>query len=176
MSLAHTYTETTTREHDAYKLICGNNRWWPEKRFYRRWQRCFCLARALYTATTPRRTAPRYASVSVWTKLFQDYVKLGRFSDNKTEMRIKSSRFKSHKARGKENKRGKKGLRRQASDFIRGPTECLREIFSSFLLSRGYYLTALYSIAQQYGLYFSNKTSNIRLVSIMLKNVWTDKG
>lgn len=43
-------------------------------------------------------------------KLFRDYVKLGSFSDNKTETRIKSSRFKSHKGRQGED-RGKKGLR-----------------------------------------------------------------
>jgi len=43
-------------------------------------------------------------------KLFRDYVKLGSFSDNKTETRIKSSRFKSHKGRHGED-RGKKGLR-----------------------------------------------------------------
>jgi len=43
-------------------------------------------------------------------KLFQDYVKLGSFSDNKTETRIKSSRFKSHKGRQGED-RGGKGLR-----------------------------------------------------------------
>lgn len=38
-------------------------------------------------------------------------MKLGSFSDNKTEMCIKSSRFKSHKRRQGDDGRGKKGLR-----------------------------------------------------------------
>lgn len=48
--------------------------------------------------------------VSGKKKLSRDYVKLGSFSDNKTETCIKSSRFKSHK-RSWGVKRGKKGLR-----------------------------------------------------------------
>lgn len=48
------------------------------------------------------RVIPRSsASVSLEAKLFQDYVKLGSFSDNKTETRIKSSRFHSRKEREK---------------------------------------------------------------------------
>jgi len=72
------------------------------------------------------------ASVSLWTKLFQDYVKLGSFSDNKTETRIKSSRFKSHKGRAKGRERKKKKVYDDRRGISFGePTEYLNEIFSS---------------------------------------------
>lgn len=71
--------------HVTHKLICGNNRWWPEKRLYRRWQRCFCLALpsppSPYSFTT---VVSPGTGVSPRMKLFQDCVKLEDFSDNKT--------------------------------------------------------------------------------------------
>jgi hypothetical protein len=132
MCFIHTNTEINTRTHDAYKLICGNNRWWPEKRFYRRWQRCFCSACALYRPCRPPTLMP---VLVLWKKkkLFRDYVNLGSFSDNKTETCIKSSRFKSHKRR-QGGGRGKKGLRWQAWDFIRETSWMSSRDFLNFFI------------------------------------------
>lgn len=131
MCFIHTNTEINTQAHDAYKLICGNNRWWPEKRFYRRWQQCFCSACALYRPCRPPTLMPML--VLGKKKLFRDYVKLGSFSDNKTETRIKSSRFKSHKRRQGDGG-GKKGLRWQAWDFIRETSWMSSQDFLDFFI------------------------------------------
>jgi len=128
--LIHTNMKINTWAHDAFKLICGNNRWWPEKRFYRRWQQCFCSACALYRPCRPPTLMPMLV-LGEKKKLCWDYVKLGSFSDNKTETRIKSSRFKSHKGRQGED-RGKKCLRWQAWDFIRETSWMSSRDFSIF--------------------------------------------
>lgn len=100
----HSHGNVYTGPHHSYKLICGNNRWWPEKRFYRRWRRrrrwqqCFCLSRALY-GTDRVNLRPIATAAGPWTKLFKTIAKLGSFSDNKTETSIKSSRFKLHNRR-----------------------------------------------------------------------------
>lgn len=82
-------------------------------------------------AVTPRAalSVGNHASVSLWTKLFRDYVKLGSFSDNITETRIKSSRFKSHKGRdgGREKRFTMTGMgfysKNQLNVFTRFPCE-----------------------------------------------------
>lgn len=80
------------------------------------------------------------AAVSFWTKLFRDYVKLGSFSDNKTETSIKSSRFKSHKrrvAREKERKNEKKKVYddRGMGFYLRGQLNVFTRLSQVFYCS-----------------------------------------
>lgn len=142
MCFVYAYTENTTWEYNVYKLICSNNRWWPEKRFYRRWQQCFCLAFAIHRPRCP----PLHSSagVSLWTKLFQDYVKPGSFSDNKTETGIKSSRFKSHK--GRVARKGRKVYDDRHAILFENQLNVFARFSQDFLLSFDYYLKDLCSI------------------------------
>jgi len=84
------------------------------------------------------------AGVSLWTKLFQDYVKPGSFSDNKTETGIKSSRFKSHK--GRVARKGRKVYDDRHAILFENQLNVFARFSQDFLLSFDYYLKDLCSI------------------------------
>jgi len=139
MCFIHTNTEINTQAHDAYKLICGNNRWWPEKRFYRRWQQCFCSACALYRPCRPPTLMPMLVLgkknffETMWNSEAFLTIKRKRALNQVDLSRIKED---------KEMVEEKKVYDDRHGILFEKPAECLHKIFSIFLLSRDYYLTA----------------------------------